>query len=51
VHDGPQRAIVFADGAAVNHVMRLAPAARTLAEFDADDPPRRQRIAAGFAQG
>lgn len=51
VHDGPQRSIVFADGAALSQVMRLAPAARTLSAFDADNPPRRQRIAADVAQG
>ncbi len=50
VDDGPKRARVGADRAALCKLMRVPPASWTLTAIRADDPPRRQRVAAHVAE-
>jgi len=50
VDDAAKRAGVLADGAAAGERGSAAAASRTPVLFDADDAPRRQRIAARLAQ-
>ena len=51
VDDAAKRAGVLADGAAAGESRCAAPASRAPVLFNADDAPRRQRIAAGVAYG
>ena len=48
--DFSQRAVILADGASAVDLALRSPAARTLTEWQADAPPRRQRVAADVAQ-